>query len=151
VQGDHKVPRLLLITLAPFVLSCVGGCDTVGRNLFIAHNTVVGVDAAVNTDQTQGHIIIGYDRQFVGYIPRSVPDHGAGVATTTPTSERESKKRDAMTAVACSKVAVDGIFLTQFTEYLATGRAAELYAKALRAHPGTQLYNCLDKPANPSE
>ena len=126
-----------------------GACDTAGRHLYIAHNTVVGLDAAVNTDPPRGHLVFGYDRQFGAWIPRSVPDGETGNGAVT--SSAHSTTRDAMTAIACSKVGVDGIYLTQFTEYLATGRAAELYAMALKAHPGSPLYDCLNQPAAPPQ
>jgi hypothetical protein len=119
----------------------LAACDTAGRHLYIAHNTVVGVDAAVNMDQPRGHLLIGYDRQFVGYIPRSVPVESNGVP--------DPKKRDAMTAIACSRVEVTGLYLTQFTEYLATGPAARKYAESLQNGPGSELRECLEKPAAP--
>ena len=117
----------------------VGACDTASRHLYIAHNTVVGVDAAVNTEQPRGHLLIGYDRQFVGYIPRSVR-----VESDTATGP---EKRDAMSAIACSRVEVTGLYLTQFTEYLATGPAAKRYAESLQKAPGSRLRECLEQPA----
>ena len=132
---------LILSFLA--LTASVSACDTAGRHLYMVHNTVVGIDAAVNTDPPRGHLLVGYDRQFGAWIPRSVPETSDEAGGATP------QQRDAMTAIACSKIGVDGIFLSQFTEYLATGRAAELYAKALKSHAGTELYECLNKSANP--
>ena len=43
------------------------------RQLYIAHNTVVGVDAVVDTNRQVGRIVVGYDRQFVALAPKSVP------------------------------------------------------------------------------
>ena len=121
------------VATATTALLALAGCEA--THLFVAHQTVVGVDAAVDTQMTKGHLVIGYDRNFVAIIPKSVD---AGV------SAQGGPQRDAMSAVACHKVEVKGIALTQFTEYLATGEAAKTYAESLRRRTPGQLFNCLD-------
>lgn len=100
------------------------GCQP-PTNLYVAATTVVGVNAAVNTEQTAGHLKIGYDRDFVTVVPRSVAVPG------------HDQQREVMAALSCSEVEVTGIFLTGFKEYLATGQAARNYA---------QLYKIPSKP-----
>lgn len=101
-------------TLAAIVLPFLGGCEA--TNLYIAHDTVVGVNAAVNSNQTSGHVVIGYDRKFFAVVPKSVP-RGEGKDGT-----------EAMSALSCSELEVDGIFLTRFVENLATGEAGLKFA-----------------------
>jgi hypothetical protein len=121
----------LALTVA-LLSATISGCEA--THLFVAHHTVVGVDAAIDTQMTRGHLVVGYDRNFLAIVPKTVE-------TTTP------GQRDAMSAIACNKVQVKGIVLTQFTEYLATGDAAKAYAEALKARKGRQLFNCLDAEA----
>jgi hypothetical protein len=130
-EGSVRKPALAAIGLT-FSFGLVG-CEA--THLFVAHQTVVGVDAAVDTQMMKGHLVIGYDRNFVAIIPKSVDASSptAGVA-----------HRDAMSAIACHKVEVKGIALTQFTEYLATGEAGKIYAESLRRRTGRQLFNCVD-------
>ena len=90
--------------------------------LYIAHNTVVGVDAAVDTNRQAGRLVIGYDRQFVALAPKSVRH--------TDDADPECKNeddgcREAMAVLSCNEVEVDGIFLTKFKDRLATGNAAK--------------------------
>jgi hypothetical protein len=115
-------------------------------HVFVTHQTVVGVDAAVNTQMTKGHLIIGYDRNFVALVPKSV----AG-AQGDPRESEPANARDAMSVIACSNVKVDGIVLTQFTENMATGKAAKIYAKKLHQYGGNQLFRCFDKEPEPSD
>lgn len=91
------------------------GCEP--TNLYVAHTTVVGLNAATNLDQSSGHLILGYDRKFAAVVPKSVP-------------VKEGK--EAMSVLSCSDLKVDGIFLAHFTEYLATGKAATGFAKAVK-------------------
>ena len=61
------------------------------------------------TERAKGRLVIGYDRNFVTLVPKSVPDGKGG--------------REAMAVLSCSELKVDGIFLSKFIEYLATGKA----------------------------
>jgi hypothetical protein len=85
-------------------------------NLYVGSNTVVGVNGSMNTQQTAGHLIVGYDRRFAAIVPKSVP-------------MADSEGEEAMAVLSCSELRVEGIFLTGFTEYLATGQAAKTFAE----------------------
>jgi hypothetical protein len=100
------------IGIIVFLAAAAAGCEA--TNLYVAHTTVLGVNGAMNADQSSGHLIIGYDRKFGAVVPKSV-DTADG--------------KEAMSVLSCSDVKVDGIFLAAFTEYLATGRAAQGFAE----------------------
>ena len=89
-------------------------------NLYVGSNTVVGVNGSMNTQQTAGHLIVGYDRRFAAVVPTSVP-------------MEDSEVEEAMAVLSCSELRVEGIFLTGFTEYLATGQAAKTFARNVAA------------------
>lgn len=99
-------------------------CDP--TNLYVTSNTVIGVNGAMNTEQSSGHLIVGYDRRFLAIVPKSAtivdPETGEPVTTGDP------EAREAMSILSCSQLEVDTIFLTGFTEYLATGEAARRFA-----------------------
>jgi hypothetical protein len=106
--------RLVVATGAAVALSAaLTACQP--TNLYVGSNTVVGVNGSMNTEQTAGHLIVGYDRRFAAIVPKSVP-----------TGEADGK--EAMAVLSCSELRVEGIFLTGFTEYLATGKAATRFA-----------------------
>lgn len=111
------------IGLVLAALAVLPGCEA--NQLYLAHRAVVGINAGVNPEQTEGTLLIGYDRAFATVIPRSVP--------VDPT---KGGGNDAMSALVCSELAVDGITVRRYTESLATGLAAVKFAKALAA-PGT--------------
>ena len=92
----------------------LSACEPV--NLYVAHSTIVGLNAAVSVDRSSGHLIVGYDRHFGAIVPKSVP---------------VEEGKEAMSVLSCSDLKVDGIFLAGFTEYLATGRAATGFAEAV--------------------
>lgn len=105
-------PIVARVGAAIVLVTWLGGCEP--ANLYVAHTTVLGVNGAMNADQSSGHLIVGYDRKFAAIVPKSV--------------ETEDGK-EAMSVLSCSDVKVDGIFLAGFTEYLATGRAAQGFAQ----------------------
>jgi hypothetical protein len=124
------------------------GCDA--KQLYLASHTVVGINAAVNPDQTNGWLIVGYDRTFATVIPRSVTD-------TDKTTG--AQKNEAMSALACSNLLVKGITIKRFTESVATGEAARKFAANLevdstaagtdaKARAVKDFFDCFkDKPA----
>ena len=123
--------RLIIFT---FIL-ILSGCEA--TNLHVVHHTVVGVNAAVSSDQTSGHVIIGYDRNFNTIIPKSVDD-------------QNGNGHEAMSALSCSEVEVDGIFLTKFQESLATGQAAIDFASAVNTNnDNLGIFDCLSKNDSP--
>jgi hypothetical protein len=113
-----------LITLATALL-LLAACEP--NQLYLAARTVVGINAAVNPEQTTGSLVVGYDRSFATVIPRSVETE-AGSAQT----------RDAMAALVCSNLAIDGITIRRYTESLATGEAAKTFARNLHSDPSGQ-------------
>jgi hypothetical protein len=120
------------IGIIVFLATIAAGCEP--TNLYVAHTTVLGVNGAMNADQSSGHLIVGYDRQFGAVIPKSVDT---------------TDGKEAMSVLSCSDVKVDGIFLAAFTEYLATGKAAQGFADKV-VHPNTaedrkainQMFDC---------
>ncbi len=115
------------------------GCQT--GQLYVGSNTVVGVHAAVNTAQSSGSVQIGYDRQFVTVVPRSVTMPADQESSGLPAG---TTGREAMAVSGCSNVEVDGIFLSRFTENLATGRASLNYAKALKSSNAATAQKAVD-------
>lgn len=108
------LPMAQRIVISAGVALALTACEP--TNLYVAHTTVIGLNAATNMDQSSGHLIIGYDRKFGAIVPKSVP---------------VEEGKEAMSVLSCSDLKVDGIFLAGFTEYLATGRAATGFAKAV--------------------
>lgn len=109
---------LVSSTMLGILTACV---QDAGRQLYVAHDTVVGINAHVNNARNSGSLIIGYDRNFVALVPRSV---------TTDTNHAP-KDKEAMSAISCSKMEIKRIFLTKFIERLATGQAAETLASSI--------------------
>jgi hypothetical protein len=112
-----SIPLALLSACAVTVLA---GCEP--NQLYITSRTVVGVNAAVNPELTQGAIFVGYDRAYATVIPRSVK---------TQDERTKAQKQEAMTSLACSRLAVEGITIRYFTESIATGEAARKFAENL--------------------
>ena len=115
----------------------LAACDA--NQLYIAHDTVLGLNANVNSARTSGKLVFGYDRQFGTLIPKSV--------SVEEDQNGSSKGREAMAVLACSDVGVDGIFLTRFVEHLATGQAARNFAKELADSPDNVnlgFFQCFD-------
>lgn len=108
----RRVTRAVVLTLFGLLQACANNTQ-----LYTAQHTVVGVDASVSADMTKGHLLIGYDRNFVTITPRGVSGTQAPDGTVRPAEE-------VMSALACSQLVVDGIFLTAYRERLATGNAA---------------------------
>jgi hypothetical protein len=104
-------------------------CGT--ANLYIAHDTVVGLNAVVDSQRTSGRLSIGYDRNFGTYVPAAVP------------AQDGSGGKEAMSVVSCSELKVKGIWLSNFTEYLGTGEAAERFAAAVSKGGQSEVFDCL--------
>jgi hypothetical protein len=108
----------------------VTGCQP--GQLYVASDTVLGLNANVNTARDSGRFQFGYDRYFATVIPRSA-DVANGINDTGLTGGEQG--REVMAIIGCSDVEVSGIFLSKFVESLATGRAARGYAKQLADNP----------------
>jgi hypothetical protein len=116
------------LVLAAGVALILSACEPV--NLYVAHSTVVGLNAAGSADRGSGHLIIGYDRHFGAIVPKSVP---------------VEEGEEAMSVLSCSDLKVDGIFLAGFTEYLATGRAATWFAKVVASDTDPAQKTAMDQ------
>ena len=100
--------------------------------LYIAHNTVVGLDAAVDTNRQSGRLLFGYDRQFIALAPKSVPHKQNSEFPDVVCDAPDAKCHEAMAALSCNEVEVRGIFLTRFKDNLATGTAATKAATTIK-------------------
>jgi hypothetical protein len=124
------IPTRLALVLASGILA--SGCAPNG-GLFVAHETIVGVNGAVNLSKPAGHLVVGYDRNFGTYVPISVPD------------ENDPSNKEAMSILSCSELTVSNIWLTGFTEYLSTGTAANNYAARLANQERVPAFKCFDQ------
>lgn len=101
--------------LIAVVFTVLTGCAP--DNLYVAHETVLGINASVNQGRQQGQLVVGYDRDFATVIPTTVPDPSQG------------GKRDAMALVNCTFIEIDGIWLNGYSDVMATGEAAKELAR----------------------
>jgi hypothetical protein len=117
-----------------FLRACASllmGCEA--NQLYLAYRTNVGINASVNPEMTEGSLVIGYRRDFATIVPKSVP------------IDADVARRDAMSALVCSELVVNGIWLNSYVEYLASGEAAKNFAKELAkkgADPADNFFNC---------
>jgi hypothetical protein len=136
----RNVVALLVLMLA--------GCTNWGEQLYLAHDTKIGLDASINTATTSGSVVLGYDRRFITFVPRSVEieeqetelvgSNGESGETDRNTEEiggnaedTRTKAREIMSVMACSNLSVSLFTIDYYDESLATGRAAVLFARAL--------------------
>lgn len=122
--------RMKQLTIVPLVL--LSACEP--NQLYMGSHTVVGINGAINPEQSTGRLIIGYDRDFAAVVPRSAP----------PAPNSPANHRDAMSAIACSDMTVDGIALRRYTESIATGQAASSFATRLAQPQTPQQYALKD-------
>lgn len=128
--------RIRLALVSACVVTLLTGCEA--NQLYIGSQTVVGINAAVNRDLTSGWLVVGYDRSFATVIPRSAPMQAGDDQTSVQRQDASTagQKRDAMTVLGCSNLAVNGVTIKRFTESIATGQAAATFAKKLGADTG---------------
>lgn len=106
--------------LIPIIALCaIAGC---GDTLYVAHDTVVGINANVSANRQQGQVVIGYDRDFAAVVPVMEPDPTSGSTRTT---------REAMAVFGCTRMETRSIFLTRYSDVISTGESAGHLAKAL--------------------
>ena len=106
-ERRHVMCRFAL--KAALLLGLLPGCSP--NSLYVAHETVLGVNAKVNQGRAQGQLLVGYDRDFATVIPTNVKVPG-------------TSKTDAMSLVHCSLVKVESIYLDEYSDFTATGDAA---------------------------
>jgi hypothetical protein len=114
----------------------LAGCANWGKQLYVAHDTKLGIDASINTATTSGSIDLGYDRRFVTWVPRSVEIDEDGVdgkviSDQDGDGQDEAKAREVMSVIACSNLRVGIVSIDYYDEAMATGRAAVRFARAL--------------------
>ena len=84
-----------------------------------------------------------YDRQFITLAPKAVPHKNESTAPDPVCDEEGADCREAMAALSCNEVVVEGIFLTRFKDRLATGQAAVKAANAIVKKPEIEtLFDC---------
>jgi hypothetical protein len=120
------------ITLLALVAGLLGACEV--NQLYTASHTNIGINAAVKPDMTEGSLMVGYQRDFVTLVPKSVPD------TEAPGN------RDVMAALVCTDLVVSGIWLNKYVEYVATGKAARDFAAKLKGSSASQFFDCYQDP-----
>lgn len=122
------------------LLSVLGACQNLGQQLYVAHDTKLGIDASYNTAMTSGSIDLGYDRRFVTWVPRSVEIDGG-----------DTDAKEAMSVIACSRLQVGAVSILYYDESMATGRAAKLFASQLKDEQGKiakDYFECFSKRLN---
>lgn len=128
----------------PFgLLLALGAC----QNLYIASDTHAGIQASLNTARTAGKLSIGWERDFIVLIPRSVDvvkatedmekREGANAASgQSNTDDPTGGKYEAMSVASCTDFDTDGIYITRFEQKLATGYAAHRLMRSMREGEG---------------
>ncbi|MBI1733207.1 MAG: hypothetical protein HYR49_10650 [Gammaproteobacteria bacterium] len=122
------IPKLIaLLAICLFA----GGCTSAGKYVYIASDTSLGVIGAMNTAQTSGKLIIGYDRDFIAVVPKKPASGNKATASAAGTNDLPpDRPGDALSAFNCTHVEIKGIKVTKFYERLATGPAAIALAAA---------------------
>jgi hypothetical protein len=106
-----------------FIAISLAACEA--NNLYVAHETVVGLNAQVSQDRQQGRLVLGYDRDFITLVPKSVGDDA---------------NKDVMALLSCTELEVSGIFLTRYVDVVASGEAAKTFAGKLT--DGQTFFDC---------
>ncbi len=129
------------------LLGLCGLCGC-GDQLYVAHDTVVGVNAAVSANRQQGQVVIGFDRDFAALVPVMEPGG-------TDSEGNLRTKREAMAVFGCTSMTTSSIFLTGYSDVISTGQAAEKLAKALgtkgKKEGAEKLLACADDKKNGNE
>lgn len=121
----------------------LNSCSYDATQLYVVHQTVIGIDAAVNNEQKAGHLLIGYDRRFLTISPKSVPMSESQKSAKNPQETMAPQSpgpqpKDVMAVLSCSHMEIDGLFLTKFVERLATGKAAKNFSEK------NKVFDCSD-------
>ncbi len=107
--------RISIGLLVPAV-AALSACEA--KNLYIAHDTVLGINAALDQGRQQGQLVIGYDRDFAAVVPKTVEaDDGSG-------------EKDAMALLNCTHLEIKGIYLNRYSDVVVTGEAAKALVNA---------------------
>ena len=90
-----------------------------GKQVYVASDTSLGLIGSMNTAQTAGKMLVGYDRAFVSLVPKKTRDG------------------DVMSTYNCTNLEIKGLRITKFYERLATGAAAKAVVGSLTAAQGS--------------
>lgn len=115
-------------------VTMLGACTSLSKQVYVASDTSLGVNGAVNTAQTAGKLVIGYDRKFVAYVPKI-------------NYEGDS---DVMAVYNCTHLEVQGLRITAFRERLATGDAATIADEGGQQGNGGNKPPCAAVPSKPN-
>jgi hypothetical protein len=122
------------------MLASLCACQNTEQQLYVAHDTKLGIDASYNAAMTAGSIDLGYDRRFVTWVPRSVEIHSS-----------DTDAKDVMSVIACSKLQVGALSILYYDESMATGRAAKMLAERLKDADGIvakDYFKCFSRTDN---
>ena len=122
-----RVGLLLSMTL-------LSACTSLSKQVYVASDTSLGVNGAVNTAQTAGKLVIGYDRKFVAYVPKII----------------YAGDSDVMAVYNCTHLEVQGLRITAFRERLATGDAATIADDGGQQSNGGNKPPCAAVPSKPN-
>jgi len=124
-----RTPILMTCLVTSFLSACAQT-----SHLAYYHKTVVGFNASASTQPTSGQILLGYDRRMIALVPKTQPDPGKPDAY------------EAMSVISCVEARNRQVFSIDFEERLATGEAADNYAKNIERNKG-QFFRCFDASA----
>jgi hypothetical protein len=96
------------------------GCS--GKDVYVASDTSLGINGSLNTVESSGKIVIGYDRKFIAYVPL------------------KDDQSDAKPTYNCTRLQIKGPKLLKFYERMATGAAAEIVARNIE--PSDESQDC---------
>ncbi len=106
--------------LIPMAIGLFALCGCEARNLYVAHETTVGLNGRFSQNRQSGKLVLGYDREFVTLVPKG----------TDPTPDDDVDDRDVMASLGCSYLQTNGVALTRYSDLVITGKAAtDLAAK----------------------
>ncbi|WP_299212026.1 hypothetical protein [uncultured Tateyamaria sp.] len=90
-------------------------CNCAPKNLYVGHDTILGLNAKINQGRQDGQLLFGYDRDFTTIIPTQV--------------RIDENETEAMSLVHCTELQVNGIYLDSYADFTATGTAARNIAQ----------------------
>ena len=115
---------LVISALATLALT---GCEA--RNLYVAHDTVVGLNGRFSENRQAGKLVIGYDREFITLVPKG----------SDPTPDDSNDDRDVMSSLGCSYLETSGVSLTRYSDLVMTGKAAKNMAAKITSQSDSLL------------
>lgn len=116
------------LTLFAAVSSMVMLSGCAAQNMYMAHDTSIGIKAQLSADRQKGSIALGYKRDYVAIIPKSV-EQG-----------QPAGQSDVMASMGCSRVETQGARLIGYSDAVATGAVAIELAKDVDAQ--SKLFDC---------